>query len=784
MSLFLSGFCIGTLLLQASPRLWSAQWVLGLGAVFCVLLGWAWRRYRMRPLLGMLGLVLGLVLAHERALWLMTSALSPRWEGKVLALDGEVEQLSQPIGQGERILFRPEPAPAGVPEILSLAWFTPDPGQAEAAVQTEPSVPPPRFHPGQRWHLWVRLKSPHGQINPGGFDLETWSFMQGIRATGTIVPGADNRSLHPPEGLQGIRPRLWVEQLRDLIRQRIESQLPQKPWAGVLVALVVGDQSGIPQQAWPLFWSTGVGHLISISGLHITLLAGLVARIVGCFWPSVRVRWVTTLLAGWAYALLAGFSVPTQRTLYMIATVTLTRFAQRPAPTHLVLLMALSLTLLVDPWAPLAVGFWLSFGAVALLMYAGAQRVGSLAAWRESLHTQWVATWAMVPLLIYLFGQVSLVSPLANAVAIPVVSLGVVPLALLGVIPGLGWALSGAHALFAAVAAYLHWLGQWSGAVWYTPLPAPGLLGVGMLGLLFWLAPAGWPGRLAGCTGLLALILAPAPRPEPTGLRMVVLDVGQGLAVIIQTHQHTLLYDTGPRYGRFSDAGTRVILPALRALGVTHLDGLVVSHQDLDHSGGASSLLQQMGTDWMLSSLPSNHPLQQRVSRALPCFAGQHWEWDGVSFAILHPLEPALQDQGRQHNDHSCVLRISVQGKHLLLPADIGIESEQALLARAPQQLSAEVLIAPHHGSKTSSSAAFIAAVAPRWVLFAVGFHNHFRHPAPQVVARYEQEATRWLRTDLDGALYVEVVQQHIRLSTERARFAHYWWGPARMIEP
>lgn len=782
MALFLGGFCLGTLLLQASPRLWPAGLVLALGLLLGLLLGWAWQRTRMRPLLGLLGVLLGCVLAHERAVCLMASALAPQWEGQVLALEGEVLQLSQPMGQGERILFHPLAAPAGIPEVLSLAWFTLDGAHSEQPLPSAPLGAPLRFHPGQRWRLWVRLKSPHGLVNPGGFDLETWSFMQGIRATGTIVPGAANHCLYRPEHLEGMRPALWVEQLRDLIRQRILSQLSAKPWAGVLVALVVGDQSGIPPAAWPLFWNTGVGHLISISGLHITMLAGLVARIVGWFWPSVRVRWVTTLVAAWAYALLAGFSVPTQRTLYMIATVTLTRFARRPAPTHLVLLMALSLTLCVDPWAPLAVGFWLSFGAVALLMYAGAQRVGPVPLWRDSIHTQWVATWAMVPLLMALFGQVSLVSPLANALAIPVVSLGVVPLALLGVVPGFGWALTGAHGLFSAVATYLQWLAHWSGAVWYSPLPTPALLGVGFLGLLFWLAPAGWPGRAAGCTGLLALLLAPPPRPAPEALRMVVLDVGQGLAVILQTHRHTLVVDTGPRYGRFSDAGTRVILPALRALGVTHLDAVIITHQDLDHRGGAKSLLQGIGTDWLLSALPPAHPLWQQVPRAWSCVAGQHWEWDGVAFDLLLPLQPVLQDVARQRNDHGCVLRVSVQGKHLLLPADIGREGEQTLLSRMPRQLQADVLIAPHHGSQTSSSAAFIAAVAPRWVLFAVGFHNHFRHPAPAVLARYAQVAARWLRTDLDGALYVDVVQQQIRVSTERSRFAHYWWGaPTRV---
>lgn len=769
MRAFLAGFVLGVFLLQCSPRLFPSLPLAAAVLVVATATGWALQR-RCAGVVGRhllitgLALVLGFFYANERAQWRLSETLPLTLEGRDLPLTGTIGSLTESVPGGVRFLFRVSEGGAQIPRTLSLAWFSEG---------REGSVPV--LHPGQRWHLNCRLKRPHGMINPGGFDFEAWALSQGIRATGSVRPDAENRQLPTLGAEWSSAPGVLVEQARDAVRSRIQLGLGNARWVGVLVALVVGDQSLIRSEDWQLFWATGVGHLISISGLHITMLAGLVARIAGWAWPSLRVRWMAGFVGATAYALLAGFSVPTQRTLYMIGLVTAARFGRASAPSSLVLLAALATAVLVDPWAPLSVGFWLSFGAVGALLYAEAHAVGRRQAWEAALRTQWAATWALVPLLLLLFGQVSLVSPLANAFAIPAVSLGVVPLALLGVLPGLGFCLQAAHGLFAAVATGLAWIAQWPFSVWSAATPEPAAFAAGILGLAFLLAPGGLPGRRAGTLALGALLMAPVPRPEPGGVWMDVLDAGQGLAVVVRTRQHALVYDTGPRYSAENDAGSRVLLPALRALGVRRLDGLIVSHRDIDHSGGAASLLKAVPVGWLLSSLEPGHFLHAQVQRSLPCVAGQHWEWDGVRFDLLHPLAQDVWDESRKTNDRGCVLRITAEGRRLLLPADIEAVSERDLLARDREGLAAEVLVAPHHGSRTSSTPDFLDAVAPRWAIFTVGYRNHFGHPKAEVVARYDARQIESLRTDQWGAITVAVENRQIRVTRARAGFPHYW---------
>ncbi len=769
MHLILSGFVAGVILLQCSPILFPTTTVMAVVSGISLLVYGVWRYGGMaRPLrLGSwfaLAVIWGFAYAHVRAEWRLEDHLSPTLEGQEVVLTGIVDGLPESVSNGQRFLFRLQGAEPGIPRMLSLAWFS-----------EGTDTPLPALQPGQMWQLHCRLKYPHGLVNPGGFDMEAWALAQGIRATGTVLRQGSHRLLPSEIAGEHIGPGIILERLRDRIRQRILLQLKDRHWAGVLVALVVGDQSLIRQEDWRMFWNTGVGHLISISGLHITLLSGLVARLAGWCWPSLRIRWLAGMAGAALYALLAGFSVPTQRTLYMIGVVTFTRLAQIPAPGTMVLLVALTVVVLADPWAPLSSGFWLSFGAVGALMYADAYTVGHRSFLQSAFHTQWSATWAMVPLLIYLFGQVSLISPLANAFAIPIVSLGVVPLALLGAIPGMDPSLQAAHDLFAAVAWGLAQLDRWPVAVWSVPMPSPIALAAGLLGLAFLLAPAGLPGRWAGTCALWVMLLMPAPRPEPGGVWMDVLDVGQGLAVVIRTRDHALIYDTGPRYGPENDGGSRVVLPALRALGIRRLDGLIISHSDSDHSGGAATLLKNMSSGWLLSSLEPTHALTKLVPHALPCYAGQYWEWDGVRFDILHPLESQVWDAHRKSNDRGCVLRVTAQEKHVLLPADVEALSEMEMLERDKEALAADVLVAPHHGSRTSSTERFLDAVAPRWALFTVGYRNHFGHPKPDVVARYDARHIRWLRTDQTGAVTVKIENHRIGVSTAREQFPHYW---------
>jgi competence protein ComEC len=593
---------------------------------------------------------------------------------------------------------------------------------------------------------------------------------QGFRASGAV----DDRDLPLLLGeAHGFNQELG--RLRYWVRAHILATLPNNPWAGVMVALVVGDQSLISQNSWNLFWQTGVGHLMSISGLHITLLAGLVASGARLLYPEIR--WVTSVrwLAALGYSLLAGFSIPTQRTLYMIAVASLPSWLQVRLGLDKSLLLALTAALLVDPWAVLEPGFWLSFGAVAALLLSDAhqQRRGSLV--KDALRSQWVATWAMIPLLVLLFQQVSLVSPLANALAIPVVSLGVVPLALAGTLPGFGWLLQGATMLFSAVMSYLEWLVALPFTLWSPPQPSWVVFLLSLGGLAFLLGPRGLPGRWVGSLALLPLLFSARPVPQGGGVWMDVLDVGQGLAVVVRTHEHVLVYDTGPRYSDQNDGSTRALLPALRAMGVHSVDGLVVSHRDMDHSGGADSLVAALPPGFLLSSLEPEHELLKKVPHSIACHEGQRWQWDGVSFEILHPQAEALGEPGRKINDQGCVLKITAQNHALLLPADIEARSERELLERNPSSLAAEILIAPHHGSKTSSTPEFIQAVAPHWVIYTVGYRNRFGHPKPEIEARYGERNVIPLRTDREGDVQVRVEQNHLTVSGWRQSHRHYW---------
>ena len=493
------------------------------------------------------------------------------------------------------------------------------------------------------------------------------------------------------------------------------------------------------------------------------------------FLPARKAAALAALLTAIGYALLSGFGVPAQRTVFMVGAVAAALWLNRNFSLGQILSIALLGVLIPDPWAVISAGFWLSFGAVALILYVTAQRIGKANWLAEYASVQWAMAIGLTPLLLGLFQQASLVAPIANAVAIPLVSLIVVPLALLGAALPIEAPLWLAHTAMNGVMRFLEWLNALPQAVWTQHAPPAWSIAAAMLGALWILLPRGFPARWLGWLLLLPLFLNKPEPPVQGALRLIVFDVGQGLAVAAQTRQHALLYDTGPDFSGETDSGNRTLIPALRALGIGKLDGLILSHDDTDHSGGTASIMQAMPVGRVLSSLPAAHRLLQSADHSRRCHDGENWNWDGVQFEMLHPAQNNGGAKKTHDNDQSCVLRISSGEHSVLLAGDIEKNSEMRLLRQHAGKLFTSLLVVPHHGSKSSSSLDFIAATLPDYAVFTAGYRNRFGHPREEVLQRYADSGAELLRSDEDGAILVEMNAQGLQVERYRKTHRRYW---------
>ncbi len=778
-------FTAGAWWLQQQAVLPDAVWAWALGAVGLAATAARPEREALRLLRGLLVKSACFALGFSWAAWCaqqrLADALPAAWEGRDIAVVGVVAGLPQAYDRSVRFEFDIERVltpDARVPRRIVLSWW------GSPAREGRPATFP-SLEPGERWQLTVRLKRPRGTANPHGFDYEAWLFERGIRATGYVRPRAARDRLAALVHAPGY----WVERARSRVRARILSALLDAPYAGIIVALAIGDQRAIPPEQWQTFTRTGVNHLMSISGLHVTMVSGLVFALVYGLWrrvprltlalPALKAAAAGALAAALLYALLAGYAVPAQRTVYMLAVVAVALWLGVIESASVVLCAALLAVVLVDPWSVLAPGFWLSFGAVAVILYVTVGRIGRehwLASW---IRVQIAVTLALIPPLLAMFQQVSIVSPLANAVAIPVVSLIVAPLALIGVAMPFDLVLQCAHLVMSGCMALLEWLSALPDTVWQQHAPPAWAVIVAVAALAWLLAPRGLPARWLGVIGLLPLF-AVAPGALKAGdVEVVVLDVGQGLSAVVRTAKHALLYDAGPAFGPGADSGSRIIVPYLRSVGVRRLDGMIVTHDDNDHWGGAASVLQALPVAWLLTSLPDLDPLVVQDYPALRCEAGQQWEWDGVRFEVLHPARASYGNAAVKDNDRSCVLMVEAPGGRVLLPADIERRAEEDLLLRAPGRLQADVLLAPHHGSRTSSIPAFVQAVGARLVVFPAGYRNRQGHPHREVVERYRDAGARIYRSDRDGAVRIAIsAAGAISVTPYRAIYRRYWQTP------
>jgi competence protein ComEC len=706
-------------------------------------------------------LIAGFAWVTWRADLILQDHLPPTLEGRDIVVEGYIADLPQPTDYGSRFAFdvvraHVDDSPATVPARIRLS------ADSNVIVRA-----------GETWRFTVRLKRPHGLQNPGGVDYEAYLFRNHLRATGYV------RSDPAPVQLRETSAFYGVDRLRDQLGHRMRAILGNNAYAGLIVALVNGDSGGVTDAQWETLRRTGTLHLVAISGLHISLIAGVFFWLARHAWslsgaavrrlPAQFAGAIGGLIAAVVYAALAGFVIPTQRALIMLAVAMGAVLLRRRAKPSQLLAVALLLVLLFDPFAVMAPGFWLSYAAVAVIIYVVYDAGATWVFWRKVGYLQFAIAIGMVPLTLWLFQRVSLIAPFANLVAVPTFDLFVVPLTLLGALGvGLGWE-SVAAFLFRVAGMLLDvlWqllerLGSLDYAQWVQHRPPGWTIVCGLIGIAILLAPRGWPGRTIGVVWLLPLFALRPPVPQPGEVWFTLLDVGQGLAAVVRTHHHVLVFDSGARWSARSDAGRAVVVPYLRASGIVRVDTLLISHGDNDHAGGAASIMTEM-------------PVARVVSGALQvageaCRSGIQWRWDEVDFTVLNPI--GAPDRG---NDASCVLLVRSRYGNILLPADIEKAGEQSLLRRTHDQLRATILVAPHHGSRTSSSAEFVDAVQPGYVVFPVGYRNRYRHPHAAVRERYRERGIRQYDSANSGAIEFVLRAGGVDVGEFRVRHRHYW---------
>ncbi|PPA73986.1 DNA internalization-related competence protein ComEC/Rec2 [Achromobacter spanius] len=803
-----------------------------------------------------LGLCAGTLNACLQAHLRLDDSLADLHQDQVSRLTLRVAELPDGDGRHHRFIAeRAEPARPGIPSRIQVTWQAP-PGA---------TVPLPALVPGQIWRMALVLRRPHGVLNPAGPDAEGRMFARGLRAVGT-VRGRPQLLDDKPWASAGVA----IERARHHVRVGLRQALGEHRYAPVLIALAIGDQAGVARDDWRIFNRSGITHLVSISGMHVTSIAGIAGVLVAAGWRRARWRgtglpeFVPSRVAGGAaaavvallYCLLAGWGVPARRTFFMLSVVLAAVMSRLPLTAGRVLACAGAGVVALDPWAPLSAGFWLSFGAVAILLRIAELPFDAEAGWRrrwasrlaQATRLQLLVTLGLTPLLAFLVYQVSVGSPLANAVAIPSVTFIVTPLALLcaalSVVPGAqavaAWVGQVGLAAFDYTMAPVAWVGNadWASFA-VAAAPWPWLL-VAVSGMVWALQVRGWPARHLGWVCMLPLLCWRPDKPGPGHWRMTALDVGQGSAILVETATQTLLFDAGPRHYGGSDAGDRVVAPFMQARGIDVLDVLVLSHADQDHVGGARAVLAAVpvrrsyasfdvaafvrrdasvwpvggtvgGTrGWTAGGMaggtvggtvggtaggtvggtvggpvggPTSGAASSRAApgtpstlpdRMLRCRRDDSWEADGVRFTFLHPADGGGAEPADRNAD-SCVLFVEGASHSLLLTGDIGVAQERELVARGVPKT--DVVLAPHHGSASSSGRDWVRAVQATHAIAQAGHLNRFRHPAPAVERRWLAAGAVFWRSDRDGAVMALSTANGLSVWSQRDDGARYWHG-------
>ena len=731
--------------------------------------GWLFGRWMVVRVPG--ALLAGFMLCGLHAAWVLSLQLPAEHERSDFPVSGRVVQLPEHDADRTRFMFRVDRS-ADNPEFLRgrslrLSWY--DGWGDEVSRRGE-------IEPGGRWRFTARIRAPRGLRNPGWFDGEKQSMARRITAIGYV------RDAEPVERLGDAR---GMDAWRDMMAGRIDAAVASDS-SRYVRALALGDTRRLAEGDWEALRATGLTHLIAISGFHVGLVAGFFALFAAGVWrllpglgrwlPRPQAAAIVALVGALFYAAVAGWELPTVRTVLMIAVVVVARLARRSLRVADSLALAAAAIVLVDPLSLLTAGFWLSFVGVAWLVWC-LPRMDEQRLVPGFLTAQWVATLGLLPLTAVLFGQASLAGPVANLVAIPWWSLVVVPLSLLGTgLEGLhpgwgGWAWRLAAWCFDLSWPLFGWLADSRFSLWWLPEARWYALPLALVGAFCLLLPRGVPGKALAALLWLPLLWPDRGLPRPGEAELVVLDVGQGLSVLVRTARHAFLYDMGPAVPDGYDAGERVVVPALLALGVPRLDGAIVSHADADHAGGLGAVMRRFPARALFA------PHGSGVEAAAPCLAGTAWEVDGVGFRFLHPTMhfPYLR------NEASCVLRVETAHGVALLTGDIGQVVEREMTRRDPESVRADLVLAAHHGSRGSSDPSFVAATGAGHALFSVGYGNRFNHPDGQVVERWEQSGAQVLSTATGGALRLRLAEGGIAAEQHRMANPRLWDAQRRL---
>lgn len=746
---FIMTFLIGDLCVQISPTLLNNT-LLG-----CLLLIAIFFCRRSKNYL-LIAFFLGFSWTNWYASSEITQKLTSENEEKPILLTGYIASL--PIKSPDHTSFMLSTKSYG---LIQLNWKKPN----------------HELQVGDKWQLQMMLKKIHSLKNPGSFDIEAWALQKNIGARGNVLVSENNLYLFHDLFYQPI------DQIRQKLQILIQKNLPITPSAHWLMALMIGERSNIPQSEWQILQTTGTNHLMAIAGLHIGIIAGGVYFIVNRLWrlstklllwlPVQNASVFASILVALIYSALAGFPLPTQRACIMLIIFSVLFISKKQMNPWYVWSLALGCVLILNPLSALSESFWLSFGTIACIIYGMSGRLAPTGWWWEWGRVQWVISVGLIPLSLLLFQETSLISFVANTIAIPWLAFFVLPFCFLSTIllfisPFLArWLLFIAGKSLAGLWLVLSWFSHYHFSSYSIAMPNYVVFALTLVACLFLLLPKRAPGRWFGILWFMPLLLYQPEKPSPGEVWLTLLDVGQGLSVVVQTASHLLVYDAGPKLKTGVDTGEAIVLPYLHTLGVKEINMLVISHADNDHIGGSAALLNTFSIKQIKTSVPA------KLTGSTYCLSGEAWEWDGVRFSFIYPYQDTLN----LGNDSSCVLRIEQGVQRILLTGDIEKIAEEHLLQRSKDQLAATILVAPHHGSQTSGLKEFIAAVHPQYVLYAVGYKNRYHFPHASVTTTYQAMKVKQLDTANSGMIQFKLGKKVSTPMQYRLLHPHYWYS-------